>query len=38
MPSWIRDLAGKNPAPRAADRPISAAEAQEAIARTGFVR
>ena len=29
---------GKNPAPRAADRPISAAQAQKAIARTGFVK
>jgi hypothetical protein len=36
--AWIRDLAGKNPAPRAADRPISAAQAQKAIARTGFVK
>jgi hypothetical protein len=30
-----RDIVGKNPAPRAADRPISASEAQAAIARTG---
>ena len=36
--AWIRDLTGKNPAPRAADRPISAAQAQKAIARTGFVK
>ena len=36
--SWIRDIVGKNPAPRAADKPISASEAQAAIARTGFVK
>ena len=36
--SWIRDIVGKNPAPRAADRPISASDAQAAIARTGFVK
>jgi hypothetical protein len=36
--SWIRDIVGKNPAPRGSDRPISASEAQAAVARTGFVR
>jgi Ferritin-like domain len=36
--SWIRDIVGETPAPRAADRPISAKEAQAALARTGFVR
>jgi Ferritin-like domain len=36
--SWIRDITGETPAPRAADRPISAAQAQSAIARTGFVK
>jgi hypothetical protein len=36
--SWIRDIVGETPAPRAADRPISAKEAQAALARTGFLR
>jgi Ferritin-like domain len=36
--AWIRDLAGELPAPRAADRAISAREAKAAIDRTGFVR
>ena len=36
--SWIRDIVGKNPAPRAVDKPISAAAAQAAIAQTGFVK
>jgi hypothetical protein len=36
--AWIRDIIGENPAPRAADRPISARDAQAAITRTGFVR
>lgn len=36
--SWIRDIAGETPAPHAADRPISASDAQAAIARTGFVK
>jgi hypothetical protein len=36
--AWIRDLVGELPAPRAADRAISAREAKAAIDRTGFVR
>jgi len=36
--SWIRDIVGENPAPHAADKPISASEAQAAVARTGFVK
>jgi hypothetical protein len=36
--AWIRDIVGELPAPRAADRPISAAQAKAAIARTGFTR
>ena len=36
--SWIRDIVGETPAPRAADRPISAQDAQAALARTRFVR
>lgn len=36
--SWIRDIVGATPAPRAADRPISAQDAQAALARTRFVR
>ena len=36
--AWIRDLDGRNPAPLAADRPISAAAATRAINRTGFVK
>jgi rubrerythrin len=36
--SWIRDIVGQTPAPRAVDRAISAKEAQAAVARTGFVR
>jgi ferritin-like protein len=36
--AWIRDIVGELPAPRAADRPISAAQAKAAIERTGFMR
>ena len=36
--AWIRDLDGRNPAPLAADRPISAAAATRALNRTGFVK
>jgi Ferritin-like domain len=36
--AWIRDLAGHNPAPRAADLPRSAAAASRALERTGFVK
>ena len=36
--SWIRDIVGQNPAPRAVDRPVSAGDAQAALAKTGFVR
>ncbi len=36
--SWIRDIVGETPAPRAADVPISAKDAQAALARTRFVR
>jgi ferritin-like protein len=36
--SWIRDIVGANPAPHAADKPISADEAQAAVAKTGFVK
>lgn len=36
--SWIRDIVGESPAPRASDRPISAQDAQAALARTRFVR
>jgi Ferritin-like domain len=36
--AWIRDLGGKNPAPLAADRPVSAAAATRALERTGFVK
>jgi rubrerythrin len=35
---WIRAIAGKNPAPNVTDRPSTAAEAQAALNRTGFVR
>jgi rubrerythrin len=35
--SWIRDIIGEIPAPRAVDRPISARAAQAAILRTRFV-
>jgi Ferritin-like domain len=35
---WIRDLVGEVPAPDAADHAISAAEAQAAVERTGFLR
>jgi Ferritin-like domain len=34
---WIRAIAGKNPAPDATDAPLTAAEAQAALDRTGFV-
>jgi ferritin-like protein len=36
--SWIRDIVGKVPAPRPADKAISAKQAQAAINATGFVR
>jgi Ferritin-like domain len=36
--AWIRDLDGQNPAPFAADRPVSAAAATRALERTGFVK
>jgi hypothetical protein len=35
--SWARDLAGLTPAPLAADKPITAAQAVAALNRTGFV-
>jgi hypothetical protein len=35
---WIRDITGDRPAPRAADAPITAAEAQAAVDKTGFVK
>ena len=34
--SWIRDIIGENPAPRAVDKPMSAADAQAAIAGCGI--
>ena len=34
---WARDLAGRNPAPRPADRPATQAEARAAMEDTGFV-
>jgi hypothetical protein len=36
--AWIRDIVGELPAPRAADRPISAVQAKAAIAQTGFMK
>ena len=36
--AWIRDIVGALPAPRAADRAISARQAQAAIDRLGFAR
>jgi hypothetical protein len=36
--SWIRDIAGKVPAPRPADHAVSAKQVQAAIDRTRFVR
>jgi rubrerythrin len=36
--AWIRDLAGKNPAPFAADKPATTAQVTAALNRTGFVR
>jgi hypothetical protein len=36
--SWIRDIVGLTPAPRAADQPMSAKAAQAALVRTGFLR
>jgi ferritin-like protein len=36
--SWIRDIVGADPAPNAADKPISAGDAQAAVAKTGFVK
>jgi Ferritin-like domain len=34
--AWIRDLVGRNPAPKAADSPRTAAEVQAALERAGF--
>jgi hypothetical protein len=34
---WIRDIAGRNPAPRPADVPATQDETNAAIAKTGFV-
>jgi hypothetical protein len=34
--AWIRDLVGRNPAPKAADSPSTAAEVQAALERAGF--
>jgi hypothetical protein len=34
---WIRDIAGRNPAPRPADIPATQDETNAAIAKTGFV-
>ena len=36
--AWIRDLSGKNPAPRAADLPKAAAAVTAALNRTHFVK
>jgi Ferritin-like domain len=36
--AWIRDIAGKNPAPRATDRPLSADAVTAAVKRTGFIK
>ena len=36
--AWIRDLTGRNPAPRAADLPMAAAAVTAALNRTHFVR
>jgi rubrerythrin len=36
--AWIRDLAGKQPAPLAADRPATAKQVIAVLNRTGFVR
>jgi hypothetical protein len=36
--AWIRDLAGKQPAPLASDQPATAQQVITALNRTGFVR
>jgi hypothetical protein len=36
--AWISDLAGRDPAPRAADPGASAAEVVAALNRTGFIK
>ncbi len=36
--AWARDLAGRNPAPKASDDPASEGESRAAIARTAFVK
>jgi hypothetical protein len=35
--AWLRDIAGKNPAPRGADRAMSDAEATASLRRQGFI-
>jgi rubrerythrin len=36
--SWIRDIAGKDPAPKAFDEPLTKGQVLAAVARTGFIR
>jgi hypothetical protein len=36
--AWIRAIAGKDPAPKATDRPKTASQVQADVNRTGFVR
>jgi rubrerythrin len=36
--AWLRDIAGKNPAPRGADRAMSDAEATASLRRQGFLK
>lgn len=36
--SWARDLAGRNPAPDATDKPLSQSKARAAVEKTGFVK
>jgi rubrerythrin len=36
--AWISDFVGRNPAPRAADKPLTSNQVLDAIRRTGFFR
>lgn len=36
--AWIRDILGRTAAPRALERPLTAAQAQAALRRTGFLK
>ena len=36
--AWIRDIAGRNPAPKGLDQPLTKAQVSAIVARTGFIQ